>query len=95
MKQQLNNRTFIDKCFKDDDNNIVIAQRPNIPILIFIVFFVLSKLVSSTYLQDVFSMLGTLFLFAWAWLEVSLGINYFRRSLGVIVIAIIVLGTIR
>ncbi len=94
MNQQLSKRSFLDKCIKDKDSKIVIAQRPNLPILIFVVCFILSKLVSSSNFQNIFSSLGTLFLFAWAWLEISSGVNYFRRFIGAIVIAIIIFGII-
>jgi hypothetical protein len=46
-------------------------------------------------LQDIFASIGSLFLFAWAWLEISSGVNYFRRLVGGIVIGVIIIATFR
>lgn len=92
MKKLTTDQSFLDKCFKDKNNAVVIGQRPNLPIFLFILSFLLSKLVESPNLQESFSSIGTLFLFAWAWLELTEGANYLRRLLGFTVMVIIFYG---
>lgn len=92
MKKLTTDQSFLDKCFKDKNNKVTIGQRPNLPILLFLSFFLLSKVVESPNLQEILSSIGTLFLFAWAWLELTTGANYLRRLLGFTVIVVIIYG---
>jgi hypothetical protein len=81
MKQQ----TFIDRCYRDKNGKVVIGQKPNLPILIwistiFIIFFTEGRL------YTLIDLVGFGALFTWAWLELFDGVNYFRRVLGFIVL---------
>jgi len=53
---------------------------------------VVSALVVSGHLKTGFELLGSAFLFTWAYLEITSGVTYFRRLLGVAAIAIVGFG---
>lgn len=83
--------TLLDRTFRDENGQIVLGQVPNIPIIGWLLFKVLS-LVTDNRLSDAFAQISTAFLFTWAYLEITQGANYFRRFLGVFVIAVILWG---
>lgn len=79
--------TLFDKTFCDDSGNINIIQKPNLPILIWIAATLTKLFLPVT--GNIYIGLDALAfgsLFTWAWLELFQGINYFRRSLGLIVL---------
>jgi hypothetical protein len=78
--------TLFDKTFRDSEGNIVIAQPPNLPILVGITATVLNLLVKNGNIHTVLDAIGFGSLFTWAWLELFEGVNYFRRALGLIVL---------
>jgi hypothetical protein len=74
------------KFFRDSNGNIVIAQPPNPPIIVWGVVSLL-KLIFTTGLTNVgLDLIAFGSLFTWAWLELFQGVNYFRRTLGLIVL---------
>ena len=77
--------------FKDKHGKIVIAQRPNSPLIGFLLSWLLSIFWPQQQQQIIFllNMLTFGFIFTWAWLEISDGVNYFRRLLGVIVLVFV------
>lgn len=77
-------RKFLD-IFRDPKGRIVIWQSPNLPLLVWVVCTVLAFVISNNDLESGFSRLGSASLFAWAYLEVSSGVNTFRKILGLIV----------
>lgn len=74
--------------FRNKDGQIVIWQWPNIPIYGWLTFKFLS-IVTPESLQTGFGLVSNAFLFTWAYLEITQGVNYFRKSLGFIVIILI------
>lgn len=74
--------TFIDKTFRDSNGNIVIAQMPNLPLIVWLATSILSLIFPTGNINIVFDTLATGSLFTWAWLELFDGVNYFRRALG-------------
>ena len=74
--------TLFDKIFRDSDGKIVLAQMPNLPLIVWITASLL-KLVFTTGVVNT-GLEGLAFgsLFTWAWLELFQGVNYFRRALG-------------
>lgn len=79
-------KTLFDKFFCDSNGNIVIAQPPNPPIIVWAVASLL-KLVFTTGLVNLgLNLIAFGSLFTWAWLELFQGVNYFRRTLGLIVL---------
>ncbi len=75
-----------DKTWKDDRGQVVIWQNPSPSLIGWAVLTVLSLLVNGT-VADVFSWLATISLAVWSLLEIFGGANYFRRSLGIVVLA--------
>jgi hypothetical protein len=78
--------------FKDKDGQVVIFQTPNLPLIFWFIFAILNLLWSSRQpkVHYLFHMLSFGFIFTWAWLEITSGVNYFRRTLGLIVLIIAV-----
>lgn len=81
-------RTFIDKAFKDTEGKWALAAAPNLPILTWFIALLISFLVHGT-LHILLATLQQGALFVWAWLELFQGVNYFRRSLGFVVLVYI------
>jgi hypothetical protein len=76
--------TLFDKTFRDGQGNLTIAQRPNLPIITFVAFALLSVAPLSDNLQSGASAVAYGAIFTWAWLELFQGVNYFRRFLGLV-----------
>jgi hypothetical protein len=77
------------KIFQDKSGKIVIAQKPNLPIIVWAIARLLLFLPISSPLSDFLSLLAFGSLFTWAWLEIFSGVNLFRRILGCVVMALI------
>jgi len=77
--------------FKDKNGRVVIAQTPNSPLIGFILFTVLGYVWSSNQpkIHNLFEILSFGFIFTWAWLEITDGVNYFRRTLGIIILIVV------
>lgn len=81
--------TLFDKIFRDDEGNIVIAQKPNLPIIVWFVATLLKLILPSDNYSSIYLLLDVLAfgsLFTWAWMELFQGVNYFRRFLGLVVL---------
>ncbi|MHC5599097.1 MAG: hypothetical protein ACYTXC_24660 [Nostoc sp.] len=77
--------TLVDKTFRDSNGKIVIAQMPNLPLIVWIVASLLSLIITNGKINTVLDVLANGSLFTWAWLELFQGVNYFRRALGLAV----------
>lgn len=75
-------KTLYDKCFKDEKGNYAVSQFPNLPLGLFIIFFSFEKLQVFLKYSTQIHQLSILFLFVWAYLELTEGVNYFRNLLG-------------
>lgn len=82
----MTHQSFIDSTFKDKDGKWAIVQPPNWPIIFWAFFKVLGYLHISSNFKNGFEFLSTSFLFLWAYLELTSGVNYFRRVLGLAVL---------
>jgi len=78
--------TLFDRTFRDGEGNIVLAQPPNLPILVWGSASLLQLIVTSGKLHTGLVWIAFGALFTWAWLEVFQGVNYFRRALGLVVL---------
>ncbi len=74
--------SLFDKTFRDSEGNIVIAQPPNLPLLVGITATVLELIVKSGNIHTGLDAIAFGSLFTWAWQELFEGVNYFRRALG-------------
>ena len=78
--------TLFDKFFRDDQGNIVIAQPPNPPIIVWGVASLLKLVFTSGLVNVGLDLIAFGSLFTWAWMELFQGVNYFRRTLGFVVL---------
>ena len=78
--------TFFDQVFRDSEGNIVIAQPPNLPLVVGIVATILQLISPIGKFHLGLELIAFGSLFTWAWLELFQGVNYFRRGLGLIVL---------
>ena len=76
--------------FYDSNNSLILLQWPTIPLSIWIVCTIATKFVSGT-TQNTLGIIATVALTVWALLEISSGVNYFRRLLGLFILLYIVL----
>ncbi|WP_341530511.1 hypothetical protein WKK05_15225 [Nostoc sp. UHCC 0302] len=87
--------TLVDKTFRDSDGKIVLAQMPNLPLIVWIVVSILALIFTSGKINTVLDVVANGSLFTWAWLELFQGVNYFRRALGLAVLVAIIVFQIQ
>ncbi|WP_035991006.1 hypothetical protein [Leptolyngbya sp. KIOST-1] len=74
----------LDRIFRDREGNIVIGQKPNLPAIVAVVATLLQAILPSSALQSVVTLIAFGTWYTWAWQELFAGVNYFRRSLGLL-----------
>lgn len=79
-------RTFWDKLWKDDQGRQAIWQTPNAWLIGWAVSTTLSLFFGGI-VGDVFFWIGSVLLVVWSFLEIFRGSSYFRRVLGLAVLA--------
>jgi hypothetical protein len=72
------------------DGQVHVIQWPNLPIISWFLSMVISTFVASETTKLGFSNLSLAFLAIWSYLEITHGLSYFRRTLGVIVAVLII-----
>ena len=80
--------TFFDRTFKDSEGNIVIAQPPNLPLIVWLAATSLEFIFTSGRIHTGLDLVAFGSLFTWAWEELFQGVNYFRRTLGLVVLVV-------
>ncbi|TAH31659.1 hypothetical protein EYC59_06505 [Candidatus Saccharibacteria bacterium] len=78
---------FVNTVFRDKHGKVVLWQPPNLPIAVWVVARVLQWPLSGKP-EEFMGLVGTGALLLWATLELFEGANYFRRVLGLVVLAI-------
>lgn len=84
-----------DRWFHDEAGRLVVFQRPNPPLIVWLAARLAGLVVKSGWALEVVDAVGFGALFTWAWLEVSDGSSRFRRVLGGIVMVGLVAGRVR
>jgi len=74
--------TAFDRIFRDTNGEIVIAQPPNLPLIVTIAASLLKLVLTTGEINTALDLLAFGSLFTWAWEELFQGVNYFRRALG-------------
>lgn len=85
---------FLSKVFKDKNGDIIVTQKPNLPIIIWfasIAFNFVYSRIEGNGLQIV-SWLGSAALVVWALMEIFGGVNLFRRMLGAAALVVTLIG---
>lgn len=78
--------TLFKRTFCDRDDNIVLAQKPNLLLLVWLIATLLTLLMTSGNIHRGLGAVAFSSLFTGAWRELFQSINYFQRSLGLIVL---------
>ena len=78
--------TLFDRTFKDTEGNIVLAQPPNLPIIVWGIASLLQLVVTSGETHTGLDLIAFGSSFTWTWEETFQGVNYFRRALGWVVL---------
>ena len=81
-----NQQTFDDKFWHDKHGRFVAWQKPNIFLWTWIGTTVFNILLPDGWLERGLGLLGGLSILVWAILELTRGVNYFRRTLGLCVL---------
>ncbi len=74
--------TFFNQVFRDTEGKIVLAQMPNLPLIVWIGASLLKIIFTTGRINIGLDILAFGSLFTWAWEELFKGVNYFRRALG-------------
>ncbi len=77
---------FVDKWFRDRSGKLALYARPNLPIIIWFGATVAGKIVTEGSVYRALSYTALLAIIFWAMLEIIQGVNYFRRTLGAMVL---------
>lgn len=86
--------TLFDKVFRDSKGEVVIAQMPNLPIIVWITSSLLKMIFTTGKVNMGLDILAFGSLFTWAWEELFQGVNYFRRALGLLVFVALIASRI-
>jgi hypothetical protein len=78
--------TVFNQVFRDNEGKIVLAQTPNLPLIVWFVASLLKVIFTTDRINVGLDLLAFGSLFTWAWEELFQGVNYFRRALGLIVL---------
>ena len=87
--------TFFNQVFRDREGNIVLAQPPNLLIIVWVVANLLKLILTTGRISIALDLIIFGSLFTWAWEELFQGVNYFRRALGLIVLVGLVVSKIQ
>jgi hypothetical protein len=87
--------TLFDRLFRDATGQIVIGQPPNLPILIWVSATLLKLVFKMGKVKLVLDLLAFSSLLYWSFLEITQGVNYFRRDLGVVVLIALIASVIQ
>jgi hypothetical protein len=79
--------------FQDKEGRVVLFQKPNVPIIVWAMSMVIARLTHGE-VRDRFELLAFIALATWAVMEILWGTTPFRRLLGAVVLAVIVIGKI-
>ena len=89
----MNNNLF-DRFFRDNTGEIVVAQAPNIPLLVWIAATLLKLVFKTGQVKIALDIVALGSLLYWSFLEITEGATYFRRDLGVIVLIALMVSAI-
>lgn len=87
--------SLFDRTFRDVEGNVVIAQAPNLPILVWLAATLLRLVSTSNSISIVLDAIAFGALFTWAWQELFQGVNYFRRTLGFVVLIVAIASRVQ
>jgi hypothetical protein len=77
---------FFNRFFRDANGEIVIGQMPNLPIIVWLVASLAKVVYPTGKINLGLDLVASSSLFIWSIGEIAQGVNYFRRSLGLVVL---------
>lgn len=80
--------------FKDNQGKFVIAQKPNLPIIVWALATIVGLVVDGENFGRALDIIALTSLVYWALLEIFRGVNLFRRILGFIVLTLLTINSI-
>ena len=89
MTKKSNFKSAIDSCIRDRNNKVVIWQFPNLPIAGWLLCMIAAYLMPQGSVQLGLASISTAFLIVWSYLEITQGVNYFRKTLGAVILSLI------
>ena len=81
--------------FRDQEGKFVLAQMPNLPLITWIVASLLKIIFTTGKINIALEALAFGSLFTWAWEELFQGVNYFRKTLGLLVLIALIVAKIQ
>lgn len=84
-KMTVTSKTLGNKFIRNKKGHVVISQFPNVPIIGWFVFMIGANFTDGSQVRADLLFISTTFLLIWAYLELTQGASYFRRTLGAIV----------
>jgi hypothetical protein len=85
------NRTFSQKFWEDKQGHFVVWQMPNVWLWTWAITLFLSWFAPYGFFQKTLGWVSLIALVIWAFREAVNGVNYFRRSIGVLVLVLLIL----
>lgn len=99
MKQERQRKqpepTFWDKFWRDKHGRDVIWQRPNIFLATWFLATAITWFIPFGTTERVLGIISFVAIVIWAWLEITKGVNNFRRTIGVLVLVMAVINRLR
>ncbi len=83
---------MIDKFFKDRHGKFVFAQMPNRSLIFALIFWIIAELVKNTGYYNMLKSGFFVMLAYWAYLEITDGVTYFRKTLGFVVAIYVIIS---
>ena len=87
-------RSFSEKFWHDKHGNFVVWQNPNVFLWVWFVTAVISFFMQTNSLEKIIGGIGLVSIIIWALLELFRGVDYFRRTLGLCVLLLILVSHI-
>ena len=81
-----------DKVWKDPEGKVVIWQWPNVWLMAWMIALAVSWFLPPGKLTDSLGLISFVALVVWALLEIFKGVNYFRRSLGLAILVMLIVN---
>ncbi len=88
-------KKLIDKLFLSKEQAYVITQKPNLPIIVWLVSTIVGMVISGGRASQLLSLVSFGALFIWASLEIVSGLSLFRRLLGAVVLALLMVSRLK
>ncbi len=80
------------RIFRDKSGKVVIGQRPNWPLYVWLFGVIGSKVIKNGSMHAAFKSVGFAAIIYWSLLEIFQGVNYFRRFLGLTILLLTMFG---